>query len=69
MVTSTIRQIEGTQFPAHSGIRFPQNGCLSCSHLGLCLGKQDMVDVQLIRRRKFRVFNPMRYHPNSIPCS
>ncbi len=44
MVASTIRQIEAAQFLPRSGIRFPQNGCLSCSHLGLCLGKQDMVD-------------------------
>ena len=50
MVASTIRQIETAQFPARSGIRFPQNGCLSCPHLGLCLGKQDMVDARLIRR-------------------
>jgi len=50
MVATTIRQIESAQFPARSGIRFPQNGCLSCSHLGLCLGRQDMVDAHLIRR-------------------
>jgi len=50
MVASTIRQIEAAHFPARSGIRYPQNGCLSCSHLGLCLGKQDMVDAHLIRR-------------------
>jgi hypothetical protein len=39
MVASTIRQIEAAQFPAHSGIRFPQNGCLSCSHLRTLPGK------------------------------
>jgi len=50
LVASTIRQIESAQFPARSGIRFPQNGCLSCSHLGLCLGKQELIDAQLIRR-------------------
>jgi hypothetical protein len=50
MVASTIRQIEAAQFPARSGIRFPQNGCLSCSHLGLCLGRQELVDSKLIRR-------------------
>ena len=50
MVASTLRQIEAAHFPARSGIRFPQNGCLSCQHLGLCLGKQDMVDARLIRR-------------------
>ena len=50
IVASAIRQIETAHFPARSGIRFPQNGCLSCSHLGLCLGKQELVDAQLIRR-------------------
>jgi hypothetical protein len=34
---------------ARSAIRFQQNGCLSCSQLGLGLGKQDMVDARLIR--------------------
>jgi hypothetical protein len=51
MVANTLRQIESAHFPARSGIRFPQNGCLSCGHLGLCLGKQELVDSKLIRRR------------------
>ena len=50
LVESTIAQVEKAQFPAHSGIRFPQNGCTSCSHLGLCLNDKKMVDVNLIRR-------------------
>jgi len=50
LVEDTVRRIESANFPARSGIRFPQNGCLSCPHLGLCLGKQDMVDARLIRR-------------------
>jgi hypothetical protein len=50
MVANTIGQIESAHFPARSGIRFPQNGCLSCAHLGLCLGKQELVDFKLIRR-------------------
>ena len=50
MVASTIQHIEAAEFPARSGIRFPQNGCMSCAHLGLCLGKQDMIDARLIRR-------------------
>src|ERR1700740_2926619 len=50
LVEDTVAQIQSGRFPPHSGIRFPQNGCLSCSHLGLCLGKQELVDVQLIRR-------------------
>jgi hypothetical protein len=50
LVESTVVQIEESQFPPHSGIRFPANGCTSCSHLGLCLGKQVMIDAKLIRR-------------------
>jgi hypothetical protein len=50
LVESTISQIEAGQFPSHSGIRFPMNGCTSCSHLGLCLGNQQLIDSKLIRR-------------------
>jgi hypothetical protein len=43
---------QGQSHPPVRGLfRFPQNGCLSCSHLGLCLSKQDMIDARLIRRR------------------
>jgi hypothetical protein len=50
LVEATVGQVETGQFPTHSGIRFPQNGCMSCSHLGLCLNDKKMVDVNLIRR-------------------
>ena len=49
LVGATISQIEAAQFPSHSGIRFPQNGCVSCSHLGLCLDDQKLIDPSLIR--------------------
>jgi hypothetical protein len=49
LVATTIAQIEAAQFPPHSGIRFPQNGCVSCSHLGLCLGNQKLIEANLIR--------------------
>jgi hypothetical protein len=49
LVGATIGQIESAQFPSHSGIRFPQNGCVSCSHLGLCLHDQQLIDSSLIR--------------------
>jgi PD-(D/E)XK nuclease superfamily len=49
LVELTIAQIEAGQFPPHSGIRFPMNGCTSCSHLGLCLGNQQLIDSKLIR--------------------
>jgi len=50
LVETTVSQVETAQFPAHSGIRFPQNPCTSCSHLGLCLNDKNMVDINLIRR-------------------
>jgi hypothetical protein len=50
LVETTIGQVEAGQFPTHSGIRFPQNGCMSCAHLGLCLNDKTMVDANLTRR-------------------
>jgi hypothetical protein len=32
------------------GIRFPQNGCVSCSHLGLCLNNEPLVAANLKRQ-------------------
>jgi PD-(D/E)XK nuclease superfamily protein len=50
LVAATINQIEAGQFLSHSGIRFPQNGCVSCAHLGLCLGNTQLVEAKLIRQ-------------------
>jgi len=50
LVEATVAQIEAGQFVSHSGIRFPQNGCVSCPHLGLCLNNQSLIDANLIRR-------------------
>jgi hypothetical protein len=50
VVADTIRGIEAAQFLPHSGIRFPQNPCSSCPSVGLCLGKQELVYVALVRR-------------------
>jgi hypothetical protein len=49
LLETTVGQIEAAQFPAHSGIRFPQNGCVSCPHLGLCLDSQTLIDGNLVR--------------------
>ena len=49
-VEAAIRQIEAAQFPLRSGIRFPQNGCTSCSHLGLCLDNAELVAANLERK-------------------
>jgi hypothetical protein len=50
LVETTVGQVEAGLFPAHSGIRFPQNGCTSCSHLGLCLNRPELIDINLTRR-------------------
>ena len=50
LVETTISQIESGHFDSHSGIRFPQNGCVSCSHLGLCLNNESLVAANLIRK-------------------
>ena len=50
VVETTIAQVESGHFDPHSGIRFPQNGCVSCPHLGLCLNNQQLIESNLIRR-------------------
>jgi PD-(D/E)XK nuclease superfamily protein len=50
LVEATVSQIESGQFLPHSGIRFPQNACTSCSHLGLCLNSQELITTNLIRK-------------------
>jgi hypothetical protein len=50
LVEGTVGQIETAQFLPRPGIRFPQNGCLSCAHLGLCLGNKQLVESKLIRQ-------------------
>src|SRR5436190_8850180 len=50
LVADTVQRIEAAQFLPHSGIRFPQNPCGNCSYIGLCLGRQDLVEAALVRR-------------------
>jgi hypothetical protein len=50
LAEDTIARIESAQFLPHSGIRFPQNPCSTCPYVGLCLGKPELVDRNLIRR-------------------
>ena len=50
LVEGTIRRIESADFLPHSGIRFPQNPCNTCPYVGLCLGKQEMIDAAVVRR-------------------
>ena len=50
LVEDTVRRIESAQFLPHSGVRFPQNPCTTCPYVGLSLGRQDLVDANLVRR-------------------
>jgi CRISPR/Cas system-associated exonuclease Cas4 (RecB family) len=50
LVDDTVSRIEAAQFPPHSGIRFPQNPCTSCAYIGLCLEKQELAQINLVRR-------------------
>jgi CRISPR/Cas system-associated exonuclease Cas4 (RecB family) len=50
LVEDTIRRIESGHFMPHSGIRFPQNPCTTCSYIGLCLGRQELAQNRLVRR-------------------
>jgi hypothetical protein len=51
LVEDTIQQIEAARFLPHSGIRFPNNGCVTCSFIGLCLCQPDLVNAKLIQGR------------------
>jgi len=50
LVEAVAEQIIGARFLPRPGIRFPQNGCVSCAHLGLCLGNDSLVGAKLIRQ-------------------
>ena len=50
LVETTVNQIEAGHFNPHSGIRFPQNGCVGCPHLGLCLHNDHLVAANLVRK-------------------
>jgi len=50
LLEDTIQQIDSGRFLPHSGIRFPQNPCLSCAYVGLCLAKPALAEAKLVRR-------------------
>jgi len=50
LVEDTVARIESAQFLPHSGVRFPQNPCTSCSYIGLYLGRKEIIDANLIGR-------------------
>jgi hypothetical protein len=50
LVEATISRIAAGDFLPHSGIRFPQNGCVSCPYLGRCLGNSSLAEAKLVRQ-------------------
>ncbi len=50
VVDQVVSQIEAARFLPRSGIRFPQNGCVSCAHLGLCIVNQSLMVAKRIRQ-------------------
>jgi hypothetical protein len=64
LLEDTIQQIDSGRFLPHSGIRFPQNPCLSCAYVGLCLAKPELTEAKLIRRPEgsfLGVFDELAY--------
>jgi PD-(D/E)XK nuclease superfamily len=63
LIDNTIGQIESGNFLPHSGIRFPQNPCTSCPYIGLCLGRQELIQANLVRRPgdAFGLFDELTY--------
>jgi hypothetical protein len=63
LVENTIRQIASGYFLPHRGIRFPQNPCTSCPYIGLCLGRQELLRANLVRRPgvDFGLFDELKY--------
>ena len=42
-------EMEGGYFYPRSGIRYPNNQCLNCAYLGLCLRKRTLVGEKLVK--------------------
>jgi hypothetical protein len=44
-----VSEMEARHFYPRSGIRYPNNQCLNCSYLGLCLRQKRLVEENLIK--------------------
>jgi len=51
LVKQTIEQIQAARFLPRSGVRFPNNGCVTCPYVGLCLCQPDLADSKLVQVR------------------
>ena len=50
LVEATVGRISGGDFLPHSGIRFPQNGCVTCPYVGFCLENETLTEAKLVRQ-------------------
>ena len=44
-----VREMEGGHFYPRSGIRYPNNQCLNCAYVGLCLRQKRLVEDKLVK--------------------
>ena len=44
-----VSEMEAGHFYPRSGIRYPNNQCLNCAYLGLCLRKKALVEEKLVK--------------------
>ena len=44
-----VSEMEGGHFYPRSGIRYPNNQCLNCAYVGLCLRQKRLVDDKLVK--------------------
>ena len=51
LVKQTIEHIEAARFLPRSGVRFPNNGCVTCPYICLCLCQPTLGDSKLVQMR------------------
>ena len=51
LVKQSIEQIEAARFLPRSGVRFPNNGCVTCPYIGLCLCQPALIASKLVQVR------------------
>jgi hypothetical protein len=49
-------EVEAGHFYPRSGIRYPNNQCLNCAYLGLCLRKKVLVEEKLVKAKEQPVY-------------
>ena len=52
LAQETITRINASAFCSRTGVRFPQNQCITCPYLGLCLKDDGLVEERLSSHQK-----------------